>query len=284
MLGDRLDRAERPLEHLAEHVLALRLLHRQLAGHHLVEDAAEEVDVGAGIALGAVAGALERRVIDGALALDARLGFVPLHRGQAEIDQLGLARLEIRMLVPLMSRWVTPRSSEYLQPLGHPQHERHGLLGRDPRAQLHEIAEVHPLDVFHDHVVPILLPPHVDDLDDVGMAQPHAGLGLLVKPIDGLGNHGEPLPQHLDRQGCLGRDVLAAIDPGEGPLRQVEEHLGIAEEKPAGVALLEPVDLPARERTLCAAASASTVSGDPSSASAVASRSCSRETRPSIMT
>ena len=44
--------------------------------------------------------------------------------------------------------------------------------------------------------------------------------------------------------------MLAAINPGERPLRQVEQHLGVAVEKPAGVALLEPVDLPARERTL----------------------------------
>ena len=117
MLVDRLDRAEGPLEHLPEHVLALGLLHGQLAGHHLVEHAAQEIDVGAGVALGAVAGALERRVIDGALALDARLGLVSLHGRQAEIDQLGLARLEIRMLVPLMSRWVTPCSMRILQAL-----------------------------------------------------------------------------------------------------------------------------------------------------------------------
>ncbi len=43
-------------------------------------------------------------------------------------------------------------------------------------------------------------------------------------------------------------DVLAAVHPRERPLGQVKEHLGIAEEEPAGVSLLEPVDLPARER------------------------------------
>ena len=135
------------------------------------------------------------------------------------------------MLVPLMSRWVTPRSMRVLEAVGHSQHQRHGLLGRDPRAQLHEIAEVHPFDVFHDHVVPILLPPLIDDLHDVGMVQLHAGLGLLVEPIDRVGDLGESLPQHLDRQGSLRRAVLAAIDPGEGPFRQVEKHLGIAEEE-----------------------------------------------------
>ena len=91
MFGDGLDRAEGPLEHLAEHVLAFGLFHGELAGDHLIEDAAEEVDVGAGVALGAVAGAFERRVVDGALALDARLVLVALHGGQAEIDELGLA-------------------------------------------------------------------------------------------------------------------------------------------------------------------------------------------------
>ena len=64
------------------------------------------------------------------------------------------------------------------------------------------------------------------------------------------GISGEPLAEHLDRQGALVVRMLAAIDPGERPLRQVEEHLGVAEEEPAGVALLEPVDLPAREPPL----------------------------------
>ena len=106
-----------------------------------------------------------------------------------------------------------------------------GLVGLDPDAQLHEVAEVHPLDVFHDHEVPILVLPDVDDLDDVGVAQPHAGLGLLVKAIDRVGDLGEPLPEHLDRQRLAAVGMLAAIDPSEGPLRQVEEHLGVAVEE-----------------------------------------------------
>ena len=96
----------------------------------------------------------------------------------------------------------------------------------------------------------MILLSHVDDLDDVGMPQPNAGLGLLVKPFDGLADRGKPLPEDLDRQGRLGRAMLAAIDAGERPLGEVEKHLGVAEEKPAGVALLEPVDLPARDRAL----------------------------------
>ena len=137
---------------------------------------------------------------------------------------------------------------EYWRPLGHAEHERQGLLGRDSGAQLHEIAKVHPLDVFHDHEVPILLPALVDDLDDVGMAELHAGFGFLVKPIDRLGHLGEPLAQDLDRQRGLGRDVLAAINACEGPFGEVEEDLGVAEEETAGVAFLEAIDLPARER------------------------------------
>ncbi len=134
-----------------------------------------------------------------------------------------------------------------LQPTSHSQHERHGLLGRDSRAQLHEVAKVHSLDIFHDHEMSMVLLSDVDDLDDIGMAQPDAGLGLFVKPLDSLADRREPLAKDLDRQGRLGRDVLAAIDAGEGPLREVEEHLGVAIEKPAWVSLLEPIDLPARQ-------------------------------------
>ena len=122
---------------------------------------------------------------------------------------------------------------------------------RDPGAQLHEVAQVHSLDIFHDHEVPLVLLSDVDDLDDVGMTQPDSGLGLLVKPFDGLADHGKPLAEDLDRQArpwsCY---VLAAIDAGESPLRQVEKHLGVAIEKPAGVSLLEPIDLPARQAPL----------------------------------
>ena len=98
---------------------------------------------------------------------------------------------------------------EYWRPLRHAQHERQGLFGRYSRAQLHEVAKVHSLDVFHDHVVPVLVPPLVDHLHDVGMVQLHAGLGLLVEAIDGLGHLGEPLAQYLDRD----RGAVVACSP-----------------------------------------------------------------------
>jgi len=50
---------------------------------------------------------------------------------------------------------------------------------------------------------------HVNDLDDVGMPQPHAGLGLFVKPLDSFADVDKPLAENLDRQGCLARGVLA---------------------------------------------------------------------------
>ena len=91
VLVDGLDGAEGPFEHFAEHILALGFLHGELAGDHLVKNAAEEVDVGSRVALGAVAGALECRVVDRSLALDARLVLLAVHGRQAEIDELGLA-------------------------------------------------------------------------------------------------------------------------------------------------------------------------------------------------
>ena len=173
---------------------------------------------------------------------------ISLHGGQTEIDELRLALVGDQDVGSLDVAVGDALLHRVLEPCGHAQHERHGLVGRDPGAELHEIAKVHPLDVFHDHVMAILLPPLIDDLNDVGMVQLHAGLGFLVEPIDGVGNLGESLAQHLDGQRCLGGDVLAAIDAREGSFRQVEEDLGIAEEETAGVTLLEPIDLPARER------------------------------------
>ena len=96
----------------------------KLAGHHLVEDAAQEVDVGARVALGAIAGALECRVVDGALALDARLGFViSLHGGQAEIDELGFALVGDQDVGSLDVAVGHALLERVLQPPGHSQHE-----------------------------------------------------------------------------------------------------------------------------------------------------------------
>jgi hypothetical protein len=107
-----------------------------------------------------------------------------------------------------------------------------------------------PLDVFHDHKVTILLPALVDHLNDIGVVKLHAGFGFLVKPVNRIRNLREALAQNFDRQRDLGRRVLAAIDPREGAFCQVEEDLGIAEKETARVALFEPIDLPARKRTL----------------------------------
>src|SRR5271157_2790123 len=46
MLADRLDNPERAFEHLLEGILALGILEGYLAGQHVVEHAAEKVDVG----------------------------------------------------------------------------------------------------------------------------------------------------------------------------------------------------------------------------------------------
>ena len=44
--------------------------------------------------------------------------------------------------------------------------------------------------------------------------------------------------------------MLSAVDPGEGPLRQVKEGPVVAEEEARGIALLEPLELPARQPAL----------------------------------
>ena len=141
VLAERLDRVEPALEHLLERVLALGILQRDLAGEHVVEHAAEEEDVGARVSLGAQAGPLERRVIDGALAGDP-VPLVPLDRGQPEVDELGRARvgdqdvgrLEVAVSDPLLVR--------VLQAPGQADHERQRLLVLEPDAELEELAEV----------------------------------------------------------------------------------------------------------------------------------------------
>ena len=80
------------------------------------------------VSLGALARALECRVIDGALALDAWLGFVALHGGQSEVDQLGDTRVGNQDIGPLDVAVSHSPLERILQPARHSQHERHGLL------------------------------------------------------------------------------------------------------------------------------------------------------------
>ena len=149
------------------------------------------------------------------------------------------------MLVPLMSRWVMPRSSEYCSPCASPSDQRQGRLLGEPDADLQEVAQVGALDVLHDHEVPLVLLAVIEHLDDVGMMELQPGLGLLAEAIDRAGVHEEALAEDLDGHRLAGGDPHAAIDPREGPLGEVEEDLAAAVEEAAQVALAELVDLPA---------------------------------------
>ena len=182
------------------------------------------------------------------LTLD--LALVPLDGGQAEIDELGDAAVGDEDIRPLDIAMGDALPDRELQALGHPEHQRHRLVRLDLAAEPEEIAEVHPLDVLHDHEVSIVLLSDVDDADDIVVAEPDPGLGLLVEPVDRIGDRGEPLAEHLDREGLPAAGVLAPVDPREGPLGEVEEHLGVAVEETRRVPLLEPLDLPAREPAL----------------------------------
>ena len=76
------------------------------------------------------------------------------------------------------------------------------------------------------------------------------GLGLLVEPGDGGRVGDEPVAEDLDGDRLAAGLLRAAVDAGEGPLGEVEEDLAAAEEEAGGVALLEPLDLPARQQPL----------------------------------
>ena len=120
-----------------------------------------------------------------------------------------------------------------------------------PDPELEELAQVHPLDVFHDHEVAVVLLALIDDLDDVGMPQPHPGLGLLVEPQHGLGNRARTgVRRTLIATGEPVSLLPPAVDPGEGPLGQVEQRPVVAVEEARGIALLEPLELPARQPPL----------------------------------
>ena len=161
---------------------------RVLAGEHLVEDAAEEEDVGARVPLGAAAGPLQGRVVDGALAVGDGLFFsspsmvarpkstslaTPLERDQ------DVGRLDVAVRHALVSEYCSPRAR--------PSMQRQGLAELQALADLEEVAEVRPLDDIPSSCSDAVLLAVVVDPDDVGVDELDARLGLLVEADDRVG-------------------------------------------------------------------------------------------------
>ncbi len=193
----------------------------------------------------------ERRVVHGALAEHAVLPrLVSLDGGQPEVDQLGLARVGDQDIGGLQVAVRHALFVRVLETVRQPEQERQGLPVLEPHPQPEKLAQVHPFDILHDHIMAAVLLALVLQAYDVGVPQPHAGLGFLVKPQHGVGHCGEPLPEHLDGRRGSRLAVLSAVNSGECPLGQVEQGAVVAEEKAGRVALLQPLHLPARQPAL----------------------------------
>src|SRR5271157_3399762 len=250
MLADRLDNPERAFEHLLEGIRALGILEGYLAGQHVVEHAAEKVDVGTGVSLAATAGSLQGRVVDRPLADQTVPRLVAIDGGQAEIDELGHPRVgdqDVRRLEVAVGDTLVVG---VLKAASQPEQQRQGILVLETDAQLEELAQVHPFNVLHDHEVTVVLLPLIFEPNDIGMPQSHPGLGLLVEVQHRVGHGDEALPQDLDRRGRAGLVMLPPIDAGERSLGQMEKGPVVAKEEARGVALLESFKLPTGQPSL----------------------------------
>ncbi len=186
------------------------------AGEHLVEDAAERVDVGAGVR--AAPGDLFRRhVVDRAdhrsLDRQSRNGVELL--GQSEVGQVGvlLAVLDrdqdVRGLDVAVHEAAAvggvQRGRELLEQLDRSRRLDRPLLDQD-------LAEVGAGDVVHDEEQHPLMLARVMDPDDVRVMQRGGDARLALEPLAELLVLGERGRQHLERVDPVQRDVRDAVD------------------------------------------------------------------------
>ena len=200
------------------HVGAIALLERDAAGHHLVEDDAEGVDIGLLGGDGRRAEQLGRHVFDGAGAV---LGAVPLGSlgvelgGDAEIEQdepggvrrradAAAARLQddvagLEIAVDeLIGMGVGQGIADFRDELAE-------LVDRQPVSLvLEQLFEIVAMEEFHDEVGEAVIVAVVADLDDVVVADFGRELGLLHELAVGEAD--------LDRDGAVELLVDAPVD------------------------------------------------------------------------
>ncbi len=208
--------------------------HRRVAGEgrpggeHLVEHAAQRVQIAAGVHRPAL-GLLGREVGGGAHHR-AGLGQVGLGApgdglGDAEVGHLHLtagrdqdvSRLDVAMHHPVA--------------MGEAQRRGHvrGDLRRSPRMQrtlgAHDLRQAAALDVLHDDEVGARLLAPVVDGHHVGVVEVGGGLGLAAEPLHEGGVLGVLGEEHLDGHGSVQQQVAGQVDVGHPPAGQAAVHL-----------------------------------------------------------
>ena len=172
--------------HLLGRVL-IRDLHRLfalvrlLAREHLVQHDAQRVDVGARVG-GALRDELGREVGDGAEQLLAR-GRVRARRArESEVADLDAPVLGQQHVLGLHIAVDEARSVRRGEPRENGMHHRDGLVDRQALGVIEQIAQRRARKVLHDEVGDVAVLALVEDADDVRVAQPGRGAGLLDEP------------------------------------------------------------------------------------------------------
>ena len=221
-------------------------LQRGLAGEHVVENAAEEVDVAARIVLAHAGRPLQRRVVDGPAIRRVDQGVVGqgfIDRGQSEVDQFGDAAAGDQDVAGFEIPMRQGAFEGVLQAAGDVDHQPDGLGRFDLLADLDEVPQVPALDEFHDEEMGLGVGDDLVDRHDILVAQRAAQepladeLAILDRVLAVV------LSQHLDRHDLAGLAVDGAVHPGERAAADEVEDLVVAEEEAGSFPLNEAVDL-----------------------------------------
>lgn len=211
----------------------------QPAGHELVQDDAQRIDVDAMIGLAAL-GLLRRHVV-GRAEDHAGLGLLRLSAvetrelGDAEVEDLHEVRAP-RVVDQKYVLWLEIPVNDSLG-VG----RRQPATDLDPRVatvcpvkppdRLQPVTEVAAVQVLHHEEHPALGGrAEVRDVDDVLVSDAARGLGLADESLDHVAAVGELLVEHLQRDLFLDDDVLREVDDAHPALpQQLEDAVAIGE-------------------------------------------------------
>ena len=190
---------------------------RRPAGEQEVEGAAQRVDVGPMIQVGAVEGLLGGHVVGGARGPFVFLGrFLPAaadQSGHAQVEDLyhalpvdqQVGRLDVAM-DHVVAVGVGQAAGRLAKVIDGP-FELQGAFG------FHHPLEVLPLDELHHHVVAVVFPVDVVGMDDIRMVQRRDRPGLAKELLQRGGILAELLGDDLQRHRAVHRGVLGHEDP-----------------------------------------------------------------------
>jgi hypothetical protein len=234
-----------------------QLLHRRLTGvrclasHQVIEGATQAVNVRAVVGLASVDGLFRRHEVHGPHDA-ARLGQVAggsvgrlagrVAAGQAHVENLEVCATRPRPHEEVTRLDVAVNDTglvRVFQSASSLDDQVHGMGDGQRPILLDPLAQVHPLDIFHDQEMDALMLAGVTGRHDVGMVELGSRLDFALEAFDGGGVLGDCGRQHLDGD-FAGQFLVPGLeDHAHAARAQLVQDKIVVEYQPADLALTQ---------------------------------------------